>query len=70
MEELLRTNDPTIIAWSQALLASEDITTFVLDVYTSSVEGSLGILPRRLMVPRADAEAARQLLLAAGVLDG
>ena len=45
MRELLRTNDPTVIAFSTALLRGEDIDCFVLDVHMSVLEGSIGLLP-------------------------
>jgi len=54
MKELLRTTDPTIIAFAQALLQGEGIDCFEMDVNISILEGSIGILPRRLMVRRAD----------------
>ncbi|MBK5928460.1 DUF2007 domain-containing protein [Rhodobaculum claviforme] len=54
MRELLRTNDPTVIAWASALLEGEGIEPFVLDVHMSALEGSIGILPRRMMVRDAD----------------
>ncbi len=50
MKELLRTNDPTIIAYAQALLEGEGIDCFQMDVHMSVLEGSIGVLPRRLMV--------------------
>jgi len=53
MKELLRTTDPTKIAFAQALLEGEGIAAFPMDVHMSVLEGSIGILPRRLMV-RAD----------------
>ena len=54
MKELLRTNDPTIIAFATALLRGEDIEVFEMDVHMSVLEGSIGILPRRIMVHRQD----------------
>jgi hypothetical protein len=54
MRELLRTNDPTIIAFATALLRGEGIEVFEMDVNMSVLEGSIGILPRRLMVRRED----------------
>ncbi len=50
MKELLRTNDPTIIAFAKALLRGEGIDCFELDVHMSVLEGSIGVMPRRLMV--------------------
>lgn len=54
MKELLRTNDPTVIAFASALLEGEDIDCFAMDVHMSALEGSIGILPRRLMVADRD----------------
>lgn len=62
MEELIRTNDPTVIAFATALLRGEDIVCFEYDVHTSVLEGSLGVLPRRLVCARADAFRARAIL--------
>jgi Putative prokaryotic signal transducing protein len=62
MKELLRTTDPTIIAFAEALLSGEDIAVFAMDVHMSILDGSLGILPRRLMVADRDLFAARVVL--------
>ncbi len=62
MQELLRTTDPTVIAFAQALLSGEDIAVFDMDVHMSVLDGSLGILPRRLMVRDADLNAALRVL--------
>ncbi len=53
MKELLRSTDPTILAFASALLEGEDIDCFEMDVNMSILEGGIGIFPRRLMV-RAD----------------
>lgn len=62
MEELLRTNDITVIAYARALLQDEGIECFELDVNMSVLEGSIGILPRRLMVPRSELAKARVVM--------
>ena len=67
MRELLRTNDPTVIAFASALLEGEDIECFVMDVNMSVLEGSIGILPRRMMVREADLAAAERALRDNGV---
>ncbi|MGL4238921.1 putative signal transducing protein [Tabrizicola sp.] len=54
MKELLRTTDPTVIAFATVLLEGEGIATFPLDVHMSILDGSLGILPQRLMVASQD----------------
>ena len=58
----MRSTDPIEIAFASALLSGEDIEVFVLDVHMSVLEGSIGILPRRMLVRRVDAERARIVL--------
>lgn len=74
MRELIRTTDPTVIAFASALLDGEGIVVFAMDVHMSVLEGSIGILPRRLMVADADLERARAVLadngLAGEIRDG
>lgn len=67
MKELLRTTDPTIIAFATALLEGEGIAAFVLDVHMSILDGGLGILPRRLVVADRDLFMARAILRDNGV---
>lgn len=62
MEELLRTNDITVIAYANAILTGSGIDVFELDVNISVLEGSIGILPRRLMVRADDLIEAQQLM--------
>jgi hypothetical protein len=70
MRELLRTNDPTVIAFATALLQGEDIEAFALDVHMSVLEGSIGILPRRLMVRETDLTRARAVMADNGIDTG
>ena len=62
MRELLRTNDPTVIAYATAVLEGEGIDVFQMDVHMSVLEGSIGILPRRLMVRDGDHFRAAAIL--------
>jgi hypothetical protein len=62
MKELLRTNDVVRLSWIQALLADAGIESLVLDQHTSLVEGSIGAIPRRLMVAERDHGRARLLI--------
>jgi hypothetical protein len=62
MRELLRTNDTVRLSWLQAMLASAGIEAVILDTYTSIVEGSIGAIPRRLMVREEDEARARAVL--------
>jgi hypothetical protein len=70
MEELVRTTDPTVVAFASALLRAEEIDCWEWDVHTSVLEGSLGVLPRRLVVRRSDAFRARAILRDNGLLAG
>ena len=67
MLELLRTNDLVLISAVRAILAENNISVFVADEHMSALEGSLGFLPRRLLVPREDVARSRQLLIGAGL---
>jgi hypothetical protein len=67
MEELLRTNDLVLISAIQSILGQVGIEPFVADSFAASVEGSLGMLPRRLLVLREEVEPARQALREAGL---
>ncbi|WP_294931071.1 DUF2007 domain-containing protein [uncultured Paracoccus sp.] len=67
MKELLRTTDPLLVTRAADLLASEGITAFPLDQHMSVLEGSLGILPRRLMVIDRDFFMARAILRDNGI---
>lgn len=62
MQELLRTNDPTLMVYARAMLQGEGIDCFELDVNMSILEGSIGILPRRLLVLESDYERAQAVL--------
>ncbi len=62
MKELLRSTDPTIIAFASALLSGEDIDCFEMDVNMSILEGGIGIFPRRLMVRVDDHDAAVRVM--------
>jgi hypothetical protein len=62
MKEVLRTNDVVFLSWVDALLADAGIDAVILDTHTSILEGSIGALPRRLMVLDEDLDAARRLI--------
>lgn len=62
MVELIRTNDPVLLSALQAELAAHGIEAVVLDAHTSVMEGSLGVLPRRLVVADPDAFLARRIV--------
>jgi hypothetical protein len=67
VKEILRTNDPVLVSAVEALLDGADIPHILLDQYMSVLEGSLGILPRRLLVAEDHMRQARRLLEEAGL---
>ena len=67
MIELLRTNDAVLISFVEALLRDAGIGFFVADNNMSVIEGSIGILARRVMVSEQDVDEARRLLADAGI---
>jgi hypothetical protein len=67
MREIVRTNDPVLITAIEALLNGGGIPHIVLDRNMSVVEGSLGILPPRILVGDEYALSARRILQDAGL---
>jgi hypothetical protein len=67
MREIIRTNDAVLVSAVQALLDGAAIPHMVLDQNMSVLEGSIGILPRRVLVPEDRESAARRLLRDAGL---
>jgi hypothetical protein len=66
MREVLRSNDAVRLSWLVALLSDAGITAVLFDTHTSIVEGSIGVLPRRLMVEDGDHARALRILRDAG----
>ncbi|MBP2228023.1 type III secretory pathway lipoprotein EscJ [Azospirillum agricola] len=54
------------LSWLTALLADAGIAAVVLDTHTSVLEGSIGAIPRRLMVAEEDLVQALRVLREAG----
>ncbi len=67
MKELIRTNDAVVLSFVQSLLKDVGIDCLVADQNMSVMDGSIGILPRRVLVADDDIESARTLLRDAGV---
>ena len=67
VEELFRTNNPVSVSFAQVLLSEQQIIHFVADTHMSIVDGSLGILPRRVMVESERLLEARRLMTEAGL---
>jgi hypothetical protein len=69
MKELLRTNDLVLISRLEALFADNGLHVFVADAHMSAVEGSVGFLPRRIMVVDDEIGEARALLADVGLAE-
>jgi hypothetical protein len=67
MKELLRTNDPVLLSYVSALLGEADIDFIVADLNMSVMEGSIGALPRRVLVDGEQIVEARAILSDAGI---
>ena len=67
VRELLRTNDMVLVSAVGALLDGAEIGHLVLDQNMSVIEGSIGILPRRILVGEDDIIQARRVLTDAGL---
>ncbi|CAN7221253.1 DUF2007 domain-containing protein [Rhizobium sp. LjRoot98] len=67
MKELIRTNDAVVLSFAQSLMKDAGIGCFIADQGMSILEGSLGLLPRRLLVDEDDEQEARQVLIDAGL---
>lgn len=68
MQVIATSNDPVRISFLTALLSDAGIDCYVLDQHTSVMEGSIGAIPRRLVVATGDENAARRVLREAGEL--
>ncbi len=67
MRELLRTTDVVLISFINSLLSDADIAVLIADVHVSSIEGSIGAFPRRVLVPADDWEESIEILTGAGL---
>ena len=62
MRAVLKTLDPVMLNYAANLLSQEGIESVVFDTHASVMDGSMGFLPRRLMVLDDDFDHARTLL--------
>ena len=67
MKELLRTNDPVLLSYVGALLEEGRVDFIVADLNMSVMEGSIGALPRRVLVEDGSLGRARMILSEAGI---
>ena len=67
MRPVLLTTDPVLLSFAHAVLADSGIAAVIADQFTSAIEGSLGIFPRRLLVSSDAWHRARAALTQAGL---
>jgi hypothetical protein len=67
MRELIQTNDSILLSYVEVLLRDAGIDTTVLDRNMSALEGSIGVLPRRVLVAADDWSRASRVLTEAGL---
>jgi hypothetical protein len=70
MRELLRTNDLVLISYVSHLLDEGGVDFLVLDTHTSAIEGSIGAIPRRIVMDDSNFALATQLLGNASITIG
>lgn len=62
MKELIRSNDMVLLSYLEHCLNEEGIECLMFDGHMSILEGSLGVLPRRMMVGDDDHKRATEIL--------
>jgi hypothetical protein len=67
MKELLRSNDAVLISFVSSLLEEARVGFAVADLNMSVLEGSIGALPRRVLVEEDQLTRARRILTEAGI---
>ncbi len=67
MREILRSNNPVLLSFVEVLLRDAGVRPVIADGNMSIMEGSIGILPRRILVRPDELEKAREVLDEAGL---
>lgn len=67
MIAIIKTNNPVTLSFAQAVLRDSNIEFFTADTHVSVLEGSIGVIPRRLMVLEDDVDDAQKALVANGL---
>lgn len=69
MKEILRTNYPALINYVENLMSQADIKYLLADQHASIMDGSIGALPRRILVPDDDFDQALRIMREADLAD-
>jgi hypothetical protein len=62
VKELFRSNDPVLLSFVDAILTDAGIRHEIVDGNMSIMEGSLGVLPRRMLVAEDELAQARRIM--------
>jgi hypothetical protein len=66
VKEIARSTDAVRLSFLSALLSDGGVTAVLFDTHASIVQGSLGVLPQRLMVVDDEYDEAIAILKSAG----
>lgn len=67
MHELIRTNDPVLISFVESLMRDAGIGCMIADNAMSIMEGSVGVIPRRILIDPTMIAQARRIVIDAGL---
>ncbi len=62
MREILRTNDAVLINFVVVLLRDAGLAPLLADEHISAIEGSIGALPRRVLVAADELAQAKRVM--------
>lgn len=69
MKELFKSNNAVRLSYASALLRDRGLSPQIFDQHMSILDGSIGALPRRLMVPDDEYVAAKRILIDWGEME-
>jgi Putative prokaryotic signal transducing protein len=62
MRELMKSNNPVLLSYIDALLNEADIVHEIADIHLGTLDGYIGALAQRVMVDEEDYEAAKEIV--------
>lgn len=62
MREILRSNDPVLINFVVVLLRDASLSPQLVDEHVSAIEGSIGALPRRVLIADDELPQAKRVM--------
>lgn len=67
MQELMRSNDAVTLSFVEVLMRDAGIGVMIADQSMSILEGSIGAIPRRILVESDRIDQARRIMRDAGL---